>query len=514
MKKRKSIIIVGAGISGMATGCYAQMNGYQSKIYEMHFLPGGSCTAWKRKNYVFDPCIEWMWGTGSHTISNKIWRELGAFKEKKIKNFDVFNQVRGTNGEIVNFHLNVESLEKHLKEISPEDDQPIEEFCNGLRSFEQIDFDLPLLTPMKLMGFFEKLRFIKSLYPYFKLFGDAEDTKLSEFVKRFKSPFLQQAFKYIFFQDHEIFPLFPYYTNLGAALKMNAGFPENGSLGVAHSIEKRYESLGGKIFYERKIKKILIKNDNAIGVEFEDGTQDFADIIVTACDGKSVIYKMLDGKYQTKEITQLYSDHLKEPIIYNGVNQIFFGVKDALKGKPHSVTYMLTDDEAKKIPALFDNTIVLQQRSDYCDSFAPDGHGVLFCCYLTDYDYWKNLYKNQDAYKKEKEKVVEGVLSFLEKHYSKLRENIEVYDVSTPVTVERYTGNHRGSIMAWKPFTKAEKLGEKFINRGMKLPKLKNFYMTGQWTLVGGLIRASSLGRYVMQFICKDDRKRFVTSEC
>ncbi|MEX0983161.1 MAG: FAD/NAD(P)-binding protein [Bacteroidales bacterium] len=32
-----SIIIVGAGISGLATGCYARLNGYDSTIFEFHY---------------------------------------------------------------------------------------------------------------------------------------------------------------------------------------------------------------------------------------------------------------------------------------------------------------------------------------------------------------------------------------------------------------------------------------------------------------------------------------------
>ena len=41
----KSIIIIGAGIAGLAAGCYGQMNGYNTQIFEMHDLPGGLCTA-------------------------------------------------------------------------------------------------------------------------------------------------------------------------------------------------------------------------------------------------------------------------------------------------------------------------------------------------------------------------------------------------------------------------------------------------------------------------------------
>lgn len=36
----KSLIIIGAGLAGLSTGCYAQMNGYQSHIFEHHTVPG------------------------------------------------------------------------------------------------------------------------------------------------------------------------------------------------------------------------------------------------------------------------------------------------------------------------------------------------------------------------------------------------------------------------------------------------------------------------------------------
>ena len=36
----EEIIIVGAGISGLSAGCYAQMNGYKTAIYEMNKISG------------------------------------------------------------------------------------------------------------------------------------------------------------------------------------------------------------------------------------------------------------------------------------------------------------------------------------------------------------------------------------------------------------------------------------------------------------------------------------------
>ena len=36
-----SVIIIGGGLAGLATGCYAQMNGYQCQVLEHGRHPGG-----------------------------------------------------------------------------------------------------------------------------------------------------------------------------------------------------------------------------------------------------------------------------------------------------------------------------------------------------------------------------------------------------------------------------------------------------------------------------------------
>jgi phytoene dehydrogenase-like protein len=59
----RSILIVGAGIGGLSTGCYTRMNGYRTTIFEMHDVPGGVCTSWKRHGHTFDGCIHNLAGT-------------------------------------------------------------------------------------------------------------------------------------------------------------------------------------------------------------------------------------------------------------------------------------------------------------------------------------------------------------------------------------------------------------------------------------------------------------------
>ena len=52
-----SVAVVGAGIGGLAAGCYLQAGGQRVTIFEQGRSPGGVCTSWTRAGYVFDGCV-------------------------------------------------------------------------------------------------------------------------------------------------------------------------------------------------------------------------------------------------------------------------------------------------------------------------------------------------------------------------------------------------------------------------------------------------------------------------
>ena len=96
----------------------------------------------------------------------------------------------------------------------------------------------------------------------------------------------------------------------------------------------------------------------------------------------------------------------------------------------------------------------------------------------------------------------------LEKRFPGIKGEIEVVDVTTPVTYERYTGNWQGSYMGWGMTTKT--MGK---SMSRTLPGLTGFYMAGQWVYKGGGVPGAVMsGRHLIQIICKQDKKKFVTS--
>jgi len=73
----KNIIIIGAGLAGLSTGCYGQLNGYQCNIFEHHCVPGGVAAAWKRKNYIIDGGSHFIMGDKPGKARYDLYRELG-----------------------------------------------------------------------------------------------------------------------------------------------------------------------------------------------------------------------------------------------------------------------------------------------------------------------------------------------------------------------------------------------------------------------------------------------------
>jgi len=514
MEKEK-IIIIGAGLSGMAAGCYAQMNGYDTEIFEMHFLPGGCCTAWDRGEYTFDATIEWLLGSGENSILREIWNDIGGLDGKNVKHFEAFNNYMSENGEIVSFYCEPEKLRTHLKNISVEDGKLIDEFCDSLANFGKINeaISFRLLKPEPLWTDEEKQSFFKKTNEYPELFTKSLITNGNVFWEKFKSPLLKEALKHIILFNQPNFPLLVSLYNLRACTEKDAGFPEGGSLGLARSIEKRYLELGGKINYIKKVEKIITKNDRALGVEIDDGTVYHSDFVISACDGFTTIKKLLSGKYTNKMLDLLYNDYVKkEPdIVYPSMVIQFFGVNRDLKNELHSISLKLNKDELNNFRGICQSdSLLVQVRTNHSAEFAPAGKSVIGVYYFSTYGPWKEIYKDKSIYDEEKRILSQKTIKYLEKIYKGIGNDIETIDVSTPMTMERYTGTSLGAVMAWHPFKEAEKLVDKFANEsGMRIPNLKNCYHTGMWVSLGGLIRCASSGRHVIQFLMRDNEREF-----
>lgn len=193
----KSIIIIGAGIAGLAAGCYARMNGYNAKVFELHDLPGGLCTAWERRGYIFDGCIHYLFGSGEGQPFHTMWRELGAVQNRTM--IDHCEYQRITDGvHTLTLHTDPDLLQRHMLEISPEDAPRIKALCAGIRQFAT--FDMPALykKPKALMTIWDWREFGTNMLPYLMPMLKWATLSAGEFARQFKHPFLRKAIAQMF----------------------------------------------------------------------------------------------------------------------------------------------------------------------------------------------------------------------------------------------------------------------------------------------------------------------------
>lgn len=495
----KSIIIIGAGLGGLSAGCYGQMNGYKTQIYEMQDKPGGVCVSWKRKGYNFDYAVHNVFGVTTnpaiHSIFTQVWQELGALRGLETYSFKEFVQVEDTDGKVLTLYTDLDTLEQHLKQLSPADSKLVEEFMGTAKKFSKYDlFDAMIggagakLKMLPLMG---------ALMKYSKI-------PIKDYSQQFSDPFLRKAFPTIQYDIGEVPTLIPLIF-LSVQSRGDGGWPIGGSMALSRNIERRYLELGGEISYRAKVKKIIVKEDVAVGVQLEDGSEHYADIVVSNADGYSTIYNMLEGKYDTDLIDAYYKAY---PNTLPFGLEVWYGVNMALAHEPHAIVRFLD------APITVEDT--QRDRLDievfnFDQTMASKGKTVVKVVMDSNYYYWKALSLNPEGYRVEKQKVADLIAQQLEKRFPGFQSSVEASDVVTPVSVEHWTGAFHGGQAFGAPKEYQKEVSKNGVSK--TLPGLRNFYMVGQWA--GGTIGLSTvtlMGRNLIKDLCKLDNKQFVTT--
>ncbi len=498
----KSIIIIGGGIAGLSAGCYGRMNGLRTRIFEMHSKPGGLCTSWKRQGFVVNGCVHWLVGSGPKSNFYGLWNDLGALQGKLIIDHEEYGRVESVDGKTLIVYTDVDRLEKHMKEIAPEDAQLIDEFIGAVRTCMR--YEPPLEKAPELFGFFDVLKMIVTKFPLLRILSKWNKISLKEYGKRFKNPLLRDAFPLLFMPD---FPMTFMLMTFAWMHNKASGYPVGGSLELSRSIEKRYLSLGGEITYRARVRKIVVENGKTVGIRLEDGTEHRADYVISAADGHTTIFEMLDGKYVDDTIKGYYEKLiLFPPLMYIalGVNRTFAEIAPSAGGIAMELSEPLNIGgvEQKYLGVLIYN---------FDPTLAPLGKTLLIVMLQTDFAFWKNLRPNDTAYKAEKENIADRVVALLDKRFPGLAGQVEMRDVASPTTFVRYTGNWQGSFEGWQVTPDTWRFG-KLMKK--TLPGLGNFYMAGHWVEPGGGLPAAAMsGRNVIQIICKKEKKKFQTTK-
>jgi phytoene dehydrogenase-like protein len=491
----KKVIVIGGGVAGLSAGIYACLNGFDTEIVEMHSITGGQCTAWNRKGFRFDYCLHWLVGTRKGPF-NEIWKETNVLNDEVgIIDHEIHTKVFDKNGREFIIYTDLNRWEKYLCEMAPEDESAIKKMCRDMKKSEFLSpysdppgLRSPLRSAVSMMGMLPiMVLFLKYGKKSCREYFDSLKLKNNDLKAFFDSMYGTRDFSALAF-----IMMFAWFN------QKNAGYLMGGSLPMAQRMTERYTSLGGKLSSCRRVKKIIAENNLAKGVVLDDGTVMDADYVISAADGHETIFGMLGGKYLTKKITNAYDNwELFTPIV-----QVSFGLNKVVASDSPNELHMVTGQKIGRTPTANGYSFMNYQ---FDRTMAPAGKSVIVMRYESPWDLWKDLGKEE--YNEEKKKIEADALALLEKHFPGISGSVEVVDVATPVTDVRYTGVWKGSYEGFLPSSK-----NLMDNIPPVLPGLKKFYMAGQWLFPGGgLPPAAQSGKWAVQYICREEKKKFVT---
>lgn len=489
------IAVIGAGIAGLCTAVYAQKSGYDVDLFEQHEVPGGLATSWKRGEYTFENALVWLLGSKPGGMLHDQWREVFDIDALRFINPDEYLRVETESGESLSVHRDADRMEETLVRQAPEDAEEIHRLASMVRRLASGDFpepgeDLPhaFLRLLRAIPVLPHLRWLSSM-------------TAGQYSSRFKNRLLRRVFA-----DDES----SNFIALGSVFALawmnseNAGYPIGGSAAVTRPILAEFERLGGRLRCNAFVEKVLVENDVATGVQLRSGETVAADWVISAADGYSTVYDLLEGKYTDRTIDELYS----EGETFASYVLVSLGVARNLS--QHGGTVLWVPSKPIEVDP---QTAVSQFTVRFFNddpTFAPPGKTAVTCGLPTrNFAYWLDLQRENPArYQAEKDRVAQAVISSLEERIPGLRSAIEVTDVATPASVIRFTRNWKGSSEGWLPTPRS---GLALPNT---LPHLRKFYMAGQWVAPGGGFPSGLMtARRAVRDICKYDGVAFLKAD-
>jgi phytoene dehydrogenase-like protein len=486
-----SIVIVGAGIAGLTAGVYAQKSGFNVTIYESGNVPGGNCTSWRRKGYLFEGGMHWLTGSGKDQMLYRVWHEVGALTaETQITNSDPF-LVCDWQGQQVCLYRDAAKLQAHLCEVSPEDKGRIARLCRDIVRFSRFAMpvmDIPFLKRTKKSP--AVFGWIFKMLPAFLRILPLSMLSVTDYAAGFKHPAIRTLLTSVVVPSYDALSLM---VTLGCFAAGDGGYIKGGSLTLAHNMAKRFTDSGGVIKYGQKVQQVQISGDKACGLVV-GGERVPADGVIVTSDTLKAIDTLFDPP-----LNEGWALAMRKTTAISGrllmCTFISIGIEVDLSGRAKGVVFPL------KTPFEYaGQTITKLGYTQYsgCAGYAPEGCTAITIILAGDtYGYWKQA-REQGCYGERKAELFEKILSALEEHIH-IRGKIAVWDIATPLTYERYCGTHHGS---WMTITPPRTMRVCYPSKSDNIAKL---YFAGQRIMPpGGIPPAVSTGRTAAQHLCRD----------
>ncbi len=427
-------IIIGGGLSGLQTAYILAKEGQKVCILEQHTTIGGCLQSFKRKNALFDTGVHYIGSMDKNQVLYKYFKYFNLIDNIKYKKLDTdaFDVINYNNVEY-KFAQGYNNFIEKLTEKFPKEKNGILAYIKKIQEIEHI-FPLHNLKPLKsnLIP-----REVLTLNTKAFLASITKNNTLQNVLAGNNALYAGVADKTPFYMHALI---------TGSFIESSYRLID-GSQQLADSLTNSIKSFGGDVFTNKQVTEILSEGKKATQVITSTGEIFSAKTFISTIHPANLL-KMI----KTKVIKKVYRNRINSLQNTSSMFIIYAKLKkNRIKYINHNY-YKIFDNDVwsgynytdKNWPRGY---LYITPANSKSEKFA-DTLTILAYMNFADVKKWENttVGNRGNDYLEFKKRHSEKLLNLVEQSFSGVKNNIEYYTSSTPLTYRDYTGTPEGSV--------------------------------------------------------------------
>ena len=476
MSKKYDFIILGSGLGGLQTAFILSKKGYKVCVLEKNSKIGGTLQSFRRFGCDFSTGMHYLGSLDEGQMLNRIFKYYGLFNgiEYKRMDNDAFELIN-INGKKYKYPIGWDNFKIQFLEYFPGNEKVIDSYLQLINKAVNSQALYSLNEPNNDNGENSSNLLMSSAFEVIKSLSS--DVNIQNYLaalnfdyggEKEKTPFYVHALVSNYFVKSS-------YRVIGDSDQLT------------DSLVNSIKSHEGEIIRRQKVERFIYEEEKVIGVETHTGDTYFADNFISNIHPANTMDLIEEGKIKKlyrKRMVNLentissFTVHLKlkeDSFKYFNQNYQYF--------KRDDVWYASYYDEAKWPEHFFFHTPPLSS-DDKCSSCVQ----IMTYMKYDEVKKWENSTKRTraDEYHVWKEKKAEKLINLVNEHFPGLKENIEDYNISTPLSFRDYIGNSDGSM--YGRISDYNNVVSNYVSHKTKIP---NLFLTGQNLNLHGMLGVS-----------------------
>ena len=489
--KHQKIIIIGAGIAGLAAAIRLQSRGHEVLVYEANSYPGGKLTETSAQGYRFDM------GPSLFTLPHLV-EELFECANKPVSSYfsykkkEVICNYFFEDGTTFSAPSDLEEFTKKASETFDVSQKTMEDYLQASQKKYESTASIFLEKSLHKLGTYFSKDMVKALLsiPHLNINTSLskhnenvfEDSRLVQFYNRFatyngSSPY----------QTPGIMSMIPHLEQ-----SLGTYFPKGGMHQITESLFQLAKDLGASFIFNTKVEEIETEGQRVLGIKTHEESVS-ADIVISNSDVVPSYRKLLK-KHKAPEKTLKQERSSSALIFYWGIKKQFpqLDLHNIFFSKDYKVEFdaIFKQKTISKDPTVYVNISSKEEASD-----APEGCENWFTMINVPGNTGQNW---DDLIEKTRENVLQKLSKLLGENIAEL---ITYESVLDPRGIEQKTQSHQGSLYGAASNSKFAA----FLRHPNFSSSISNLYFCGGSVHPGGGIPLCLLsGKIVAEMINKN----------